>query len=92
MASLRRWWMELIILAVYVLLAIVMTWPLVLRLNSHFAGQDIDVWLNPWATWWTKKAISEGQGLFYTNSIFYPEGVSLAFHSFFHTCILWFEA
>jgi hypothetical protein len=61
-----------------------MTWPLVLRLNSHFAGEDVDVWLNPWATWWTEKAFSEWRSLYYTNWMFYPHGVSLAFHSFFH--------
>ena len=61
-----------------------MTWPLALRLDTHFAGQDKDVWINPWATWWTEKAISEGQTLYYTNLMFYPRGVSLAFHSFIH--------
>jgi hypothetical protein len=65
-------------------MTIVMTWPLVLYLNSHFAGQDIDIWINQWATWWTEKTISEGQSLYYTDLMFYPHGVSLAFHSFSH--------
>lgn len=61
-----------------------MTWPLILRLNSHLAGRDYDVWLNPWATWWTEKVLAEGQSLYYTDSMFYPYGVSLTFHSFSH--------
>ncbi len=60
-----------------------MTWPVLLRLESHFAGQDVDVWLNPWATWWTERALVEGRSLYHTDVMFYPQGVSLAFHSFF---------
>jgi hypothetical protein len=56
----------------------------VLYLDSHFAGRNMDVWINQWATWWTEKAISEGQSLYYTDLMFYPHGVSLAFHSFSH--------
>ncbi|MBN1889215.1 MAG: hypothetical protein JW850_14575 [Thermoflexales bacterium] len=74
----------MIILAAYVALTVGMTWPTVLYLNSHFIGQNIDVWINQWATWWTEKAIFEGQSLYYTHFMFYPHGVSLAFHSFSH--------
>jgi hypothetical protein len=84
MKWIRRWRADLIVAGIYACLTIVMTWPLVLRLNSHFAGQDIDVWINTWVTWWTGKAISEGQNLYYTRLMFYPHGVSLAFHSFSH--------
>ena len=79
----RRWWGDLLVVAAYLGLTIGMTWPVPLGLDSHFAGQDVDVWLNPWATWWTERALLEGQSLYHTNVIFYPQGVSLAFHSFF---------
>ena len=81
---LRRWRTEMIVMAAYLCLTVAMTWPLALRLNTHFAGQDIDVWINTWVTWWTHKALSEGQSLYYTNLMFYPHGVSLTFHSFSH--------
>jgi len=84
MSCLRRWWLHLVVVIIYAVTTILMTWPLVLRLNSHFAGGGIDVWINMWATWWTEKAISEGQSLYYTDLMFYPHGVSLAFHSFSH--------
>ena len=84
MSRLRRWWTDVVVMAIYALMTVVMTWPLVLRLNSHFAGANIDVWINPWVTWWTEKALSEGLNLYHTDWMFYPRGVSLAFHSFSH--------
>ncbi|MBN1876730.1 MAG: hypothetical protein JXA33_21075 [Anaerolineae bacterium] len=78
------WWVDVIVIILYSVLTIVMTYPLILRLNSDFAGQNIDVWINPWATWWTEKALTSGQDLYYTNMLFYPDGVSLVFHSFSH--------
>jgi len=56
----------------YASLTILMTWPLVLRLDTHFAGQDPDVWINPWATWWTEKAISEGIDLLHPVIVLSP--------------------
>ena len=84
MRRMRRRWVDLVIVIIYTCMTIAMTWPLVVYLDSHFAGRNIDVWINQWATWWTEKAISEGQSLYYTDLMFYPRGVSLAFHSFSH--------
>lgn len=75
---------ELAIVASYVMITLAMTWPLILHLSTHFAGQNIDVWINQWATWWTEEALSQGRNLYYTDLMFYPHGVSLAFHSFSH--------
>ena len=80
----RCWWGDLVVVIVFLGLTVVMTWPLVAQLKTHFAGQDIDVWLNPWVTWWTEKAFTAGEELYYTHHLFYPDGVSLAFHSFCH--------
>jgi hypothetical protein len=79
-----HWWKDSLVALVYALLTILMTWPVVLRLNTHFVGQSSDVWLNPWATWWTEQVLSTGQNLYQTDRLFYPHGVSLAFHSFSH--------
>ena len=64
------------------MLTLVMTWPLVTELNSHLIGNNIDVWLNPWATWWTKQALTKGLDLFHTDMIYFGKGTSLFFHSF----------
>ena len=55
---------------------------MVTRLNSHFIGTSIDVWINPWATWWTKHALTQGLDFFHTDMLFYGQGTSLVFHSF----------
>ena len=68
----------------YLLLTIGLTWPMVTRLNSHFIGNNIDVWLNTWATWWTEYALKNGLDLFHTDMIYYGKGTSLVFHSFSH--------
>jgi hypothetical protein len=53
-------------------------------MSPHVAGEDIDVWLNQWATWWTRKALKNGLNFYHTNYILYPRGASLVFHSFSH--------
>lgn len=65
-------------------LTLLITYPLPLQLASHLAGDDYDVWARPWATWWTKYAISEGQSFYHTDMLFHPQGVSLIYHSFSH--------
>ena len=80
----RRAGFDVVILLVYTVITLIATWPMAPRLNTDFAGQDPDVWINPWATWWTEKAFTEGRDLYYTDLMFYPHGVSLAFHSFSH--------
>lgn len=84
MRQTRRWWVDLAIVALYALLTIGMTWPFAMRLKTHFADGSSDVWINPWGTWWTEKAISEGRSPYFTDLLFYPYGVSLVFHSFSH--------
>ena len=73
---------HLLALIAYTALTLMLTYPLVLQLHTHLAGGDIDVWINPWANWWLEKAITEGLGPFHSDYLFYPEGVSLVFHSF----------
>ncbi|MEJ5310453.1 MAG: hypothetical protein WHX52_11820 [Anaerolineae bacterium] len=80
----QSWRIDVAVIAVYTVLTVAMTWPLIVHLNTHFAGQNIDVWINQWATWWTERALTEGRSLYYTDLMFYPQGVSLAFHSFSH--------
>lgn len=81
----HRWWPEALIVLAFLLLTAGMTWPMVGRLGTHFAGhQDMDVWLNFWASWWTKRVLSGEGTLYYTDHLFYPHGAGLAFHSFSH--------
>jgi hypothetical protein len=77
-------WVHIGVFLGYVLLTMAMTWPLITKMSTHMAGEDIDVWLNQWATWWTGKALKNGLNFYHTNYILYPQGASLVFFSFSH--------
>jgi hypothetical protein len=54
-------------------------------MNEVWAGADIDVYFNPWVDWWTHHVLTTpGESLYFTDYLFYPDGVSLVFHSFSH--------
>jgi hypothetical protein len=72
------------VFAVYVLVGIVFALPVPLTMDRCVAGDDIDVWINPWANWWTQKTLSEDLPFYYTKYLFYPQGTSLVYHSFSH--------
>ncbi|MDY6878413.1 MAG: hypothetical protein SWK90_19720 [Chloroflexota bacterium] len=61
------------------------TYPLIIQMNTHFAGDNIDVWLNMWANWWTRRSLREGLPFYHTTAILHPHGTPLYFHSFSHT-------
>ena len=90
----RRHRVSLIVLAAYVAIGVLFTLPLPLTMDRCLAGDDVDAWLNPWANWWTQKVLwgrlsslpeSERLTFYYTRYLFYPQGVSLVYHSFSHT-------
>jgi hypothetical protein len=72
----------LLILAVYYILTLFMTYPVVVRLDTHYIGAGSDMWIFPWNDWWLRKCLLEWRDPFYTTSMFYPEGVSLVYHNF----------
>jgi hypothetical protein len=73
---------HLSVLAAYALLTILLTYPIVFRLSSHLLGDGGDTNVFVWNLWWIKKALTElHTNPFWTDYVFYPEGVSLVFHS-----------
>ncbi|RLC75624.1 MAG: hypothetical protein DRI81_11700 [Chloroflexi bacterium] len=80
----RKHYRDVAMLGIYCALTIAMTWPLPAQMSTHLAGDDVDVLINPWADWWTQKALTEGLDFYHTDYLFYPHGVSLVFHSFSH--------
>lgn len=72
---------SLIILLLFCLLTLVMTWPVVAQLRTHVPGGTVDLWTHRWTYWWIKHAIAEGHTPFFTDLLFHPQGVSLAFHN-----------
>ena len=82
---------DLAILALFVLLTVLLTWPMPLQMSTHFAGRSNDVYVNVWNNWWTEKVIQEGHDLYFSPYLYHPYGVNLTAHSFSHlNTALWF--
>ena len=71
----------ILVLLAYVLLTVVMTWPVTARLGTHLAGGRDDLRHHQWNFWWVKKSIVEGHNPFYTHLLYHPHGVSLVYNS-----------
>ena len=73
---------HIIALGGYVLLALVMTYPLVLHLGSTIPGDGFDGWQNYWNLWWVKTALLDlQQSPYFTHYLYYPTGCSLLFQT-----------
>lgn len=67
-----------IVLAVYLLLALALTYPLVTHLTTHGPGHGVDDPAQTWSLWWFKFAIFDlGTSPLYTDYLFYPLGINL---------------
>ncbi len=65
----------------YLILAAVMTWPLIARLGTHVPMGKADIWLNYWNLWWWKTSLLQGQSPYHSEMIFFPAGVPLGLHT-----------
>jgi hypothetical protein len=93
-AHVRKWaqlrWQELTAIGVYIILTLVMTWPLVGQLNTHLPGPGDDLLVHYWNGWWVKRVLTQGGDLFRTDLLFYPTGVSLLYHNIsWYNIALW---
>ncbi|MEM7335882.1 MAG: hypothetical protein AAF490_27640, partial [Chloroflexota bacterium] len=76
---------NLLVFLLFLFLSIVAGWPILSNLDGIIIGLDNDVYINPWADWWTFRALSDpNQSLWHTEMMFYPAGANLAYHSFSH--------
>lgn len=67
-----------IVLAVYLLLALVLTYPLVTHLTTHGPGHGVDDPAQTWSLWWFNFAIFNlDTSPLYTDYLFYPLGINL---------------
>lgn len=75
---------DLLVGGLYLVLIILLTWPLVVKIGSTIPGMNGDggdSWHFLWNMWWIKKAILEYRDLFFTEYLFYPNGVNLVYHT-----------
>lgn len=74
-ADIRKY---LAILAFYLLLALVLTYPLALNFSTHIPGHETDGPAQTWSLWWTRYALLDlGRAPFTTDYLFYPFGLNL---------------
>ncbi len=73
-------------LALYLALALALTYPLVTQFGDHVPGTttwSMDEYGYVWNNWWLKHALFDlGANPFQTNYIFYPIGASLVLYTF----------
>jgi len=69
-------------LALYVLLSLLLTYPLARQFCAAIPGDGFDGWQNYWNLWWMKIALLEQHRQpFHTDLLFHPTGVNLYFHT-----------
>ena len=84
-ATQRRNRVHGLVLALYTLLALVLTWPLMWHLSSHVPGSDtwaFDEYTFLWNSWWFRYSLFLGQSPLYSTHTFYPTGISLALYTY----------
>lgn len=74
------WRGELLLLAGILALACVLTWPLILTLGQA-TGTRSDYFNNLWNAWWVKHSLVEGHSPYWTDYLYFPEGISLRRHT-----------
>ena len=72
---------DLLVLAAYIFLSLILCMPLPARLGSDVAGRYVDARVFQWNNWWVKTALANRLDLNYTRYIYAPSGVSLASHN-----------
>ncbi len=73
---------HLVVLGGYLLLALVLTWPLAAHWSSHVPGNGADDPPLTWNLWWVRHALlSLGTNPFRCDYLFYPLGINLAFYT-----------
>ncbi len=76
---------HVLVLGLYLALALILTYPLVLQFGDHVPGTTIwsmDEYGYVWNNWWFKHAVFDlGTNPFQTDYIFYPVGTSLVLYT-----------
>lgn len=70
----------IIVTIAHSVLALIATYPLLGMIQTVVIGNG-DTVQNAWNLWWVQRSVATGVGFpFYTQSIYWPTGVSLAYH------------
>ena len=69
------------VIGFYLLIAVLITWPVAAHLGDRIAGYPPDNYLYVWTMWAFRQELLSDLDPLHTTYIFYPEGVSLALHT-----------
>ncbi len=76
------WKRHLLVIGLYSLLALVLTYPLALHFTTHVPGDGGDDPALTWNLWWVKYALLDlGTNPFSCDYMFHPIGINLAFYT-----------
>jgi hypothetical protein len=77
---------HILVIALYAILALVLTWPLVRYLGTHVPGSTtwaFDEYTFVWNSWWLRYSLFElGQNPLASSYTFYPLGISLVLYTY----------
>ncbi len=83
---LRIYRVHLVVFLLYLLLALALTWPLVMHLITHIPGSPVwafDEFTFLWNMWWFKFSLLDlQQSPLHSEYIFYPLGIDLVLYTF----------
>jgi hypothetical protein len=80
--SRSAWKRHLLVIGLYSLLALVLTYPLALHFTTHVPGDGGDDPALAWNLWWVKYALLDlGTNPFHCDYMFHPIGINLAFYT-----------
>jgi len=76
------WKQHLVLLAGYLLLTLLLTWPTVTHFTTHVPGDGIDDPAIVWNLWWIKYSLlNDPQNPLSSDFMFYPIGINLAYYT-----------
>jgi hypothetical protein len=73
--------LNVLVFLLYSALTAFMTWPIAGQLGTRIPASAGDAWVHLWTFRWLRDAIFSGYSPYYTDRLFFPDGVSLLFHN-----------
>ena len=71
---------QLAILLFFVAATLVLAWPIPFTLGEA-SGARGDYFNNLWNAWWLRESLAEGRSPYWTDFLYYPDGISLRRHT-----------
>lgn len=68
---------DLLIICIFTLLSLLLTYPLILHFTTHIPGVNGDGWFIVWSMWQFKESVLKLHTPYFSHYIFYPTGVYL---------------